>query len=467
MRADEQRGGYMVFGWTRADRFDPRIDATTVAQTIDRIKAALVYRPDPCSPVAPLDLALAAIVGLAAVVLSCWLMAAIPAGLYDLHGFDIWFQADPPRIMEVLTDRASRYNYRNAVHPLFTLIAYPIVAVFRGLGCSPVMAGQAMIAICAFVTVSLLFLTMIRLGFGRAVALLACAVFLSSATFLHWFAVVETYALSSSLSIAAVYLMVRRPVPSATSAVAASFLSLCMVITNWSLGLALVFMRFPLSRFLRYSLVALVLCTVFSGIQRGLFPVAGVFLDPRQLFAETQYVGGGEVVGGAAHWSSALHAIGIVLTSAIAPMPDTAIQSSSGTHVVTYLDRTLAGLGVIGWIAASAWIVALGISVVGLVRDRLASPVIVALALFLAGQVAMHSIYGEEPFLYAADFFVVLVVFACIGAQGRWRSVHMAALVCVVIAGGIANSRAFLASADLARHSLARSAVADGKGTGS
>lgn len=457
----------MVFERMRADRFDTRIDRTAIVRATDRLKCALVHRRDPHAPLARLDRVLAVLVGLVAVVLSACLMAAIPAGLYDLHGFDIWFQADPPRILEVLTDRASRYNYRNAVHPLFTLIAYPIVAVFRALGCSPVMAGQVMIAICAFATVSLLFLTLVRLRFGRAVALLACAVFLSSATFLHWFAVVETYALSSSFAIAAVYLMVRRPVPSATSAVAASFASLCMVITNWSLGLALVFMCYPLSRFLRYSLVALVLCTIASGIQRGLFPVAGVFLDPRQLFAETQYVGGGEVVGGAAHWSSVLHAIGIVLTSAIAPMPDTAVQSSSGAQVVTYLDHMLTGLGTVGWIAATAWIVAIGISLVSLIRDRLASPVIVALMLFLAGQIAMHAIYGEEPFLYAADFFVVLVVFACVGAQGRWRRVHIAALVCVVVAGGIANSRAFLASTDLARHSLARFAVTDVKGAGS
>ena len=70
------------------------------------------------------------------------------------------------------------------------------------------------------------------------------------------------------------------------------------------------------------------------------------------------------------------------------------------------------------------------------------TPTVLALLGFMLGQVVLHEVYGDITFLYAADFFVVLMVLACQGALGRWRHLHSLALATFIVAGAVANVHA-------------------------
>src|ERR687885_776188 len=50
--------------------------------------------------------------------------------IVDDQSFDVWFEADSPRVFANMTDRHSD-NARTKVHPLFTLITFPIVFVIK------------------------------------------------------------------------------------------------------------------------------------------------------------------------------------------------------------------------------------------------------------------------------------------------------------------------------------------------
>ncbi len=168
-------------------------------------------------------------------------------------------------------------------------MAYPPVALLRALGLAPLPASLTLIATAAFLCALLLYLTLRHLGLKMIDAVLGCLVFLSSATFVHWFCLVETYALTSLTAILAVYLLVRTRAAGAPSAIMASAISLMMVTTNWTLGLALVAMKFPLSKAVRYTAVALALCIVASIAQRQIFPWASHFFNPHAITAEREY----------------------------------------------------------------------------------------------------------------------------------------------------------------------------------
>ena len=74
-----------------------------------------------------------------------------------------------------------------------------------------------------------------------------------------------------------------------------------------------------------------------------------------------------------------------------------------------------------------------------------------AISAFLAGQLVLHILYGDITFLYAADFFVVMMVFAAQGAKGRWRALHGTALVCFIVSGAMANTHTLRHTTEMAR----------------
>ena len=81
----------------------------------------------------------------------------------------------------------------------------------------------------------------------------------------------------------------------------------------------------------------------------------------------------------------------------------------------------------------------LTLSTLTLLAERRITPTVLALAGFMLGQVVLHTVYGDITFLYAADFFVVLMVLACQGALGRWRHLHMAAMALFIVTAALAN----------------------------
>jgi hypothetical protein len=275
---------------------------------------------------------------------------------------------------------------------------------------------------------------------------------------------VETYATSSLFAIAAIYLFTRRPVVSPLATVLASALTLSGVITNWTLGVALTATRWPLSRFVRYSLVTLVLCVALSSAQHRIFPQAGEFYHRYAIQGEEAYVGSSELQG--AHSSSErllARVRGVVITAAVAPEPYFEKLATGGKTVMNNQYAPLASYGAWGLAAVVSWLALLALSALTLISERRVTPTILAIGCFLLGQVVLHLLYGDITFLYAADFFVVMMVFACQGGRGRWQGLHAAMLACFILCAAVANTHVLRLTTDMAGQAATMAAKAKAK----
>ncbi len=183
---------------------------------------------------------------------------------------------------------------------------------------------------------------------------------------MHWYGTLETFALSGLTTILCIYLFVRVKDVAPDSAVLGSAATLAMVTTNWMLGIALMGMKFPLSRFLRYTAIALALCGAAAVGQKLIFPHANFFFYPRAVMEESQYVGIDE--SGRAMSAARVMEIkprSFFISSAVAPAPRSIL--GSGWETIGNQDSPWSSYGIVGGIAVAAWLVMLLVSLVDLV----------------------------------------------------------------------------------------------------
>ncbi len=434
-------------------RVDRWLDGSALGRLYTATLRALSPGAEPNAPINASDRAIATLLGALAALVAWRMMALMPHGLYSGSGFDIWFQADQPRALGALTDRLSPLHGRDNVHPLYSLILFPVSDILRHLGASPLAAGQAIMLGCGFGSTALLYLVLRRMGLTRLAAMMGSAAFIVSATYLHWFGIVETYAASSLTAIAATWLFLRRPAIGPCTTIIATILSMSMVVTNWTLGIALSATRWSLSRFLRYMVITAVLCVALSLAQHRIFPQAGEFFRRYSVEAEESFMVGGEIKpapGETPHWVQALR--GIVVTSAVAPQPYFDTLPKSGKKILNNQKSAWETYDTWGDVTLGVWGVMLALSALTLATERRVTPTVLALLGFIAGQIVLHTVYGDITFLYAADFLVVLMVLACQGALGRWRRLHLAALAVFIVAGAMANAHALDTATQMASY---------------
>jgi hypothetical protein len=376
-------------------------------------------------------------------------MAKIPDAMYLGNGFDIWFQADQPRAVMALSDRMSQWHYRNNVHPLFSLIIFPIVQFIGFFGFSTISACKIFMLLVALSSNYFLYLTLRHLGLSRLQGILGCCVFLSSASFIHWFGLVESFAPSSLTVILCVYLFSSRAKSGAPAVIAASVISISMVITNWTLGLALTFVKFPLGKAIRYSLSAILICLMLSVVQKQIFPKSGYFFSPNTLAYEQKYLSLED--GSKPTVTTVLERVqSFLFSSAVAPKPMVSKDKWSENSIVTNQYFGISNYEFTGIVAVIIWFFAVTIAAISILSKRYVTPIIAGLAIFVSGQAILHSVYGEITFLYIADYFPALLILVCVGGAARWPRVHGICLVFFILFGATANSEAFVSATQMA-----------------
>jgi hypothetical protein len=385
----------------------------------------------------------------AAAALSWWALSQFDDSLYRYDGFDIWFHADQPRAVWNMTDRGSSHD-RTTVHPLFSILLYPLCKAIMAFGVAPLAAAKTLVALSAASTLALFYLSLRNLGLRVAGAVAFGAALMASSTFIHWFAIVDTYAFTAPLMALMLWVLTRpRPV-GAMLWILASAGTLSITITNWSFGLVAAFFRLPWRAFLRVSVAALVLVAVIAVVQKLVFPTAGLFFDPRALAKERHYT---QVAGqgGEEGWMPLASLRSMLLFSAVAPVAsrDEVVEAGVRKHIVNNQHARLRDEGLSGLIATALWVLMLGLGL----RAAFTSPrrdVASALAAFSAGQVALHLVYGQVTFLYAAHFFPAFLALAAFGAAGPAGWIATAAATGFTVIVGYVNIEQFRAASTLA-----------------
>jgi hypothetical protein len=395
------------------------------------------------------DLAIVIVLSLLAMAICLINRTALSPDVYD--SFNIWFQADPPRVISNMTERWSPMQNRTVAHPLFSIIALSSVKAMALIGIPPMHAIGLLLLLAAAVSAGGFYVAMRLMGLPALAASGFGLALLASAAFLHWYGFIETYAFSATSTILMlIFTCSMRSLPRAGWIIASAG-SVAMLITNWGLGLAGAFFRLPFRRFLVVTVGAFLLVSVISLVQMKALHRASFWLNPRTIAKEKTYSGPSMHAVGM-KWDPWISARNGVLMPGVVPPPvrDTMTTEIGPSTLVTNQFQPLSSLGFIGWLAAGAWIALLAGGVLGVIADRTRRPIGLALGMFLASKLIFHSVYGEITFLYSADIAPAAIAFAALGWFSPMRKAVMAALMIFILTASIHNEAQYLGATRLA-----------------
>jgi len=392
------------------------------------------------------------IIAAIAVVISIWGFRTLGPALTNAASFNIWFQADVPRVISNLTDLASNH-YRTSVHPASSIILTPIVLAISKLGFSPLAAAKALIASAAALSGGLFFVVLRNFGLPRVPAVIFAALYLFSAAFVDWYGAIELNSLAGLTIVLALLALARGRAISPLWWILASAGTLSITITNWSVGLAATLVRWPLRRFVEISGAALALIVLLSVVQSFLFSNASLFFLPRSVLGETQWTQIAQESNGDGTWAPIENLRSLLITTMVAPTPQIEIQS--GEKVVTNQRTAFSDNGWGGIAASLAWIALLCCGIWGAMAKPELKPVSFGLGMMLLFQMVLHSVYGTVTFLYAPHFLPILGAIASLSWFSPARQAAMALAVFVLVVGGFNNVVQFRDGAHLANQILA------------
>lgn len=380
-----------------------------------------------------------------------------------------WFQSDGWRAFDNMVDPLSS-QHRNQVRPLFSLLVLPVTLLLQhGVRLSALQSVWGVNALCIALWTGILFLTIRLLGISRLQAGLMGVLGMVGGAALFWFTVPETYALSSlalvcCLGVAAYehrHRQLTRQQPNdqpygLRDVVLVLVGTFCMgtVLTNWMASLVLNAVYRPWRRAIGLSLASLLVLCLGWGLQKVVFPQPASFflkLDPA---SEKEYVLH-EEQGTMFH---TLH------TALVAPMIVPAVQEYDQAEQPTGKRLTIQRSHLFnsggGYLAlAVLWLGCLATGLYALIHRPELRRFSCALLAILAGQLALHSVYGEETFLYGLHFLPLLIVgvsFLSVSKLFSQRKILVTILTSVLIVLVAVNNVSRLYSAattsDLARH---------------
>jgi hypothetical protein len=392
------------------------------------------------------DAIIAVLLACLAIVLTAWGMSVLGANLWKATSFNLWFQADTPRVIANFTQLSSNH-YRVAVHPMAPAMLSSIVTILERAGLQDGIAARALIYGVASAAAGLFFIALRLLDLPRIAALVFSGVFLASATFIHWAAIAELNVPSMLTVIFALMALALGRAVGPVWWTVASAATMGVTITNWSVGLIATFVRWPFRQFVVISSSSLALVAVVAMVQFAIFSNARPFFLGN-IVGEARWIQPMMEDRGGGRWNPLDDIRSMFVTTLSAPTPEVEVQN--GDRVVTnqksgYLDRSALGRAV-----ATAWLMVFAVGIWGGVRERDLRPVVVGLGLMIVFQTLLHCVYGDPTFLYAPHFLPILVMIAALSwfTPARWFALALAGFVAV--GGGIDNAAQFKAAAALA-----------------
>jgi hypothetical protein len=113
-----------------------------------------------------------------------------------------------------------------------------------------------------------------------------------------------------------------------------------------------------------------------------------------------------------------------------------------------------------GAVAAVLWIALLGLGVRAAAGKGAHRGVAIVLGILLAGQLAVHLIFGSrEVFLFSLHWTPLLVIVAAMGTLGRLRPVSVMVAAALLVCAGINNLRQFNRAASFAHYHASKAAL--------
>jgi hypothetical protein len=359
-----------------------------------------------------------------------------------LQTYDVWFESDLARVYDNMADRWSNH-YRTKVHPLFSLLTHPLVYAFtKFVGLAPTTAIRILNAVVAGAWLVVLFSIMRLAGCRMFDAVLFSLIAACSAGAVFWLVVPETYPLGSLSILLAVLLALvaeRRRVAE-WQFLLVSALTLSVTVTNWMAGIVAALAHHPWRRAMQIGVNAFCIVVVLWGVQKYVFPSAQFFIGDRE---ETKYLLDPDA-GGFLGVTRSFFSHSVV-------MPSVRIAGDLGWQLVDAHDpmgwpklvtqNSPLGTGSpVAWASTIAWLVLLSMGVWSLFTMRRYSRFRFVLGTVLLGQFVLHSVYGNETFLYSLHFVPLLVIVASLSTLTRARPIALMASILVFVSMTLNNA---------------------------
>jgi hypothetical protein len=380
-----------------------------------------------------MDIFLGGCLGLIGFLVSVALVSHLPQVVYD--EVDMYYGADINRVYDYMTGQDRFAHFRSSVHPIFSFLAFPPTRALMGAGLTTASAAGLIVALTAFVTCATIYAFGRLAGLARLDAVLLTTVFTTSATFIHWWSVPETFAFGG-MSVAMAFTAALLPAVTRIGWIALAGLTLAFTTTNWVAGFL------AASRRLSRGDTALVMAASFAVVavlavwQKAFIPTALFFFSPAVLFEELTFVG---AINPDAYTVSPTDRIVSFLANTWVA-PDFVLTETEGVRPVHL------AYGPIGWLA----LLAVGAVFVCSFWNSLSSsrnqPLIIVPSLFLVFQFLLHMVYGDEPFLYSAHFLPAMICLAALGFLGKSVNYCRAAALIYCVCAAFVNVGAFLAA---------------------
>jgi hypothetical protein len=381
----------------------------------DRLRLLLAPQAyEPARTLAAVDYAVAGGFALLGLLVARHAHASLDANVYDY--WNIWFQADPNRVLVDITDRTSEQS-RTGLHPAFSILNYPIMHALMALGADRLTAGALLASACGAAAGWFYVLALRALGLSLLAAAAFGLVFLATATSIHWLGLIETYAYAAATLSFALFVLTSRPAKAFWSWSLSSALVFGVTITNWAFPLAASFFRLRFPDFVKVSAAAVAVMFVIAAVQNVAFPAARMFYRPYNVLAEVTSAQPFLEEHGVSPWTPLSNLRSFFLTSAVAPPPyvEEAPTIRGPFTLVNNQHSPLFGMPAIGLAATALWAALIGVGLWGAAAATALRPVAVPVVAYVGAQAALHTVYGEITFLYSAN---VLPCLAMIGAFG-------------------------------------------------
>jgi len=400
-----------------------------------------------------------------------YLSDSVSPGYFGIGVDNFWFDADVPRYVCQSVDALANDHWRNKVHPLFSLLVWPLPNALHAAGIDLIVALRLQIALVAATGMLFLHLTLRALGMTTAVALLLVGVTATSASVMAWFTIAESYPYTFAALTISLYMLVRSAKRPWSTAGWAGAIGLAFSVTVSNIALAALAALGALT--LRRAVLAIVLAVagvaLLAVAQRLLFPSSGIFFLPSALQGEANFMRELTPV-------RAREVLTIVFAGSFI-FPQVQKVFSNGEYALTVQSAAmpLDALSVIGLVllailyAGGLYLLArrlgdalrLLFSATGeLPREPaalLAVPVLGGLVFLLA----LHSVYGKETFLYTGSFLPLLVMVLGVGLQSAWISKYRLAIpvLACLLAGNVLHNRTVLEQAGSLLQEAARQPI--------
>lgn len=392
------------------------------------------------------------IVALIAIAISYFTFLGFSKPPLDVLGtwdnIDKWFDGDIFRVIKIETDMFHRAHYRDNVHPFYSLITYPFVyGIGKLLNVDSYSAVSVSHAFWAGLLATLIYFIALREVRNRAIAALLTVFSCTSASFIFWTTVPESFVLGA-LTISAVILFHgSEKLQSSKAWIGITLIAFSITITNVSVAILSMLLRLTYVRVFRILSISLAIAVGITVIQHAIFPEAGLFFLGLQ--KEAGYVGLTHKSAPELAFILANRGITFLTSGFVLPGISALPTTNSGVlNILTVRSILQVMPGPFGMTALVSWWILLGCGIYKTILNWHEEGVCKLAVLFLTTQFVLHLAYGENTFLYLLHSLPAVLVLISHALTGKRRRFLVCVVVVGLVTGLISNSGMFFSARD-------------------